>query len=291
MTQLDMRYLEDVVRLRNTVPADETDAADILAQFAAADAAVDVTDDDTPRPEIITARITQRSQFVGARLPDGRLVVWVRDIVPVDTPESTFESDDPGIAYVCDGDEDALLEDINRIWLRRSLADGAYRHFAGWRHLIVALIPEEVGAKESKVARTNLDGEIEITHTYNVLDAYGTYAAWLTELALGFGSGDDAIGFDRDLGLDGMTRSVVSAWLHREAATVQAAQARHSLQFTLAGLELIHRRGGEGAASMPSIAELARSFYTDRGNLSKVIAASKRDPEISDTLRQIAERN
>ena len=40
---------------------------------------------------------------------------------------------------------------------------------------------------------------------------------------------------------------------------------------------------------MPSIAELARSSYTDRANLSQVSAASERDPEVTDTLRRVAE--
>jgi hypothetical protein len=57
----------------------------------------------------------------------------------------------------------------------------------------VALIPEEVGAKESKIIRTTANGGIQATHTYNVLDAYGTYAGRVHELAMEFGSTDEAL--------------------------------------------------------------------------------------------------
>jgi hypothetical protein len=78
-----------------------------------------------------------------------------------------------------------------------------------------------------------------------------------------------------------MARSVVSAWLMREAGEAQLQQARGSLKFGLAGY-----------ARVPSdelpIAELARSLYTDRANLTKVIKAAEKDARITGILDAIA---
>src|SRR6185503_3222755 len=99
-------------------------------------------------------------------------------------------------------------------------AHPAASQFCGWRDRVVAIVPEEVGPKESKIIRTLAGGGIEVVHTYNVLDAYGTYARWVTDLALEYGSGDDAIASDTPQP-PGMARPVVSAWLMREAGEAQ----------------------------------------------------------------------
>ncbi|GIJ81271.1 hypothetical protein [Micromonospora phaseoli] len=116
----------------------------------------------------------------------------------------------------------------------KAASTGAASQFCGWRDRVVAIVPEEVGPKESKIIRALAGGGIEAVHTCTVLDASGTCARWVTGLALEYGSGDEAIASDTPRP-PGMAQSVVSAWLMREAGEAQLQQARHSLKFGLAG--------------------------------------------------------
>jgi hypothetical protein len=63
----------------------------------------------------------------------------------------------------------------------------------------------------------------------------------------------------------------------REAADAELAQARTTLTLSLgAHARRLKRAGGSGV----SIAELARSLYTDRPNLSKVVKVAEGDSRI-----------
>jgi hypothetical protein len=177
-----------------------------------------------------------------------------------------------------------VWDDAARLFLAHSLRTGAASQFCGWRDRVVAIVPEEVGPKESKIIRTLADGGVETTHTYTVLDAYGTYARWVTDLALEYGSGDEAI-VSNSPRPPGLARTVAAAWLMRAAGEAQFNQARGSLKFGLAGYAQVVERG---PSQVLPIAELSRSLYTDRANLTRVIKAAGKDAEITGILDAIA---
>jgi hypothetical protein len=144
---------------------------------------------------------------------------------------------EPRTYLVRSKDEAEIFHDVCRLFLSHSLRTGAASRFAGWRARVVALIPEEVGAKESKIIRTTADGGIQATHTYNVLDAYGTYAGWVHELAMEFGGIDEALAkavpWTPGNADEGQVSHIVQAWLMREAADAELAQARTTLTSAL----------------------------------------------------------
>ena len=273
MTQRDLRYLESVLALRSSHR---------VADRAEADGLLHAIDD--PEAHHLANLITRRSRFAGARVADGKGVMWTSRIRP--NPNAGYDEDSytyvgRTTVYRVDGDDDAVADEVARLYLRDSLQNGADSQFAGWRGRIVAIIPEEVGPKESKVVRTTADGRIEICHRYNVLESYGLFAQWLTELALELDEyGGVASELAHEGGGGGLVEKIVAAWLQREAASVQLAQARHSLKFALGGHARVQRMLEQSVDDRPQVstAELARSLYTDRANLSRAMAAASKDP-------------
>ncbi|GAA2725721.1 hypothetical protein [Cellulomonas aerilata] len=264
------RALAAVLALRHAVAADDSSAAAGLP--------VTETDDDH---QVIARYISDRGTVMAWTLPTGEQVLYSGAIeVSEDfdwTPVGT-----PRVYRFVNASETDVKADARRLFLAQSLKNGAARRFAGWRDRIVALIPEEVGAKESKIFRTRADGAIEITHTYDVLDAYAKYAEWVNALAHEFGGTDDklAAGIETpDIEpLNPMAVKIAQAWLMREAADAALDQARHSLKFGLAGFSrLLRFYDSDGS----SVAELARSLHTDRPNLSRAIKAADSDPQIA----------
>ncbi|NES29295.1 hypothetical protein GCE86_17870 [Micromonospora terminaliae] len=269
MAQVDFRYLTDLLTPRHATAVDDPTERNRLAGLV-----------DTDTSEYIAGFISQTGRVLGESMKSGETVLHESDII-LDA-DGGWEPGTPSRMWiVSEGTRrEDVFDDAARVFLAHSLLTGAASQFCGWRERVVAIVPEEVGPKESKIIRTLADGGIEVVHTYTVLDAYGTYARWVTDLALEYGSGDEAIASDTPRP-PGMARSVVSAWLMREAGEAQLQQARHSLKFGLAGYA---RVSGE---ELP-IAELARSLYTDRANLTKVIKAAEKDARISGILDAIA---
>ncbi|MFC4018979.1 hypothetical protein ACFOW4_13650 [Micromonospora sp. GCM10011542] len=269
MTQPDLRYLMDLLTPRHAATVDDPAERNRLAGLV-----------DTGTAEYIAGFISQAGRVLGEAVKSGETVLYESDIT-LDT-DGDWEPGTPSRMWMVTSGtrREDVFDDAARVFLAQSLRAGAASQFCGWRDRVVAIVPEEVGPKESKIIRTLAGGGIEVLHTYNVLDAYGTYARWVTDLALEYGSGDEAIASDTPRP-PGIARSVVSAWLMREAGEAQLQQARHSLKFGLAGY-----------ARMPSeelpIAELARSLYTDRANLTKVIKAAEKDARITGILDAIA---
>lgn len=225
--------------------------------------------------------ISREGRVVAWRLTTGERVIYEGEI-QVDYDGALVNGwtpvGEPRAYLVRSNAQAEIFHDVCRLFLAHSLRTGATSRFAGWRARVVALIPEEVGAKESKIIRTTADGEIEATHTYNVLDAYGTYAGWVHELAMEFGSTDEALAkagpWTPDNADEGPVRTIVQVWLMREAAEAELAQARTTLNLSLgAHARRLNHSGWPGL----NIAELARSLYTDRPNLSKVIKAAESD--------------
>jgi hypothetical protein len=272
MTQIDFRYLDPVLAPKH---ASLVDAPDEHARLLAA------IDEDETSAEALAGMISRQGRVGAWRLATGERVIYEGEIeidydgglvngwTPVGKPR----------AYLVRSDNEAeIFRDVCRLFLAHGLRTGAASRFAGWRARVVALIPEEVGAKESKIIRTTADGGIEATHTYNVLDAYGTYAGWVHQLAMEFGSTDEALAkagpWTPGNADEGPVSNIAQAWLMREAADAELAQARTTLTLSLgAHARRLKISGGSGL----SIAELARSLYTDRPNLSKIIKAAESD--------------
>lgn len=279
MTHLDSRYIDPILT------PNHADLIDDDAEYARLIGEVNQEDE----PEPITGLISQTGRVLAWKLPSGERVIYEGEIkIHHDgrLVEGWEPTGTPRIYRATTDDHNAIADDVGRLFLAHSLRTGAASWFAGWRERVVAMIPEEVGAKESKILRTTVSGGIDWTHTYNVLDAYATYARWVNELAIEFGSSDELLAMKehRETAPDegGLIRNIVQAWLLREAADVQLEQARHSLKFGLAGHARMLKEHDDHPAM--SIAELARSLYTDRPNLSKVIRAAQNDPEITTYL-------
>jgi hypothetical protein len=268
MTRIDFRYLTELLTPRHAAPVDPAEHNRLAGLV------------DTDTSEYITGFISQAGRVLGESVGSSETVLYECDIT-VDT-EGDWESGAPSRMWMVAAGtrREDVYDDTARLFLAQSLRNGAASQFCGWQDRVVAIVPEEVGPKESKIIRTLAGGDIEVVHTYNVLDAYGTYARWVTDLALEYGSGDEAIASDTPRP-PGLARPVVSAWLMREAGEAQLQQARYSLKFGLAGY-----------SRMPSeelpIAELARSLYTDRANLTKVIKDAEKDARITGILDAIA---
>ncbi|MEU3457245.1 hypothetical protein ABZ671_27120 [Micromonospora sp. NPDC006766] len=269
MTRVDFRYLADLLTPRHAATVDDPAVRNRLAGLV-----------DTGTSEYIAGFISQAGRVLGEAVKSGETVLYESDIT-LDA-DGGWEPGTPSRMWIATAGtrREDVFDDAARIFLAQSLRTGAASQFCGWRDRVVAIVPEEVGPKESKIIRTLAGGGIEVVHTYTVLDAYGTYARWVTDLALEYGSGDQAIASDTPRP-PGMAQSVVSAWLMREAGEAQLQQARHSLKFGLAGYARVP------SEELP-IAELARSLYTDRANLTKVIKAAEKDARITGILDAIA---
>ncbi|WP_431894350.1 hypothetical protein [Micromonospora haikouensis] len=280
MTHLDTRHVDPVLTPKHaTLVDDDTERARLMSQV-----------DQEDEPDGIAGLISQKGRVLAWHLSSGERVIYEGEI-KVHRNGQLVEGWEPigapRLYRATTDDHGAIAEDVTRLFLAHSIRTGAASRYAGWRERIVAMIPEEVGAKESKIIRTTVNGGIDWTHTYDVLDAYATYARWVNELAIEFGSSDELLAMKerRESAPDegGMIRKIVQAWLLREAADAQLVQARHSLKFSLAGHARMLKEDHPGM----SIAELARSLYTDRPNLSKVVKAAERDSEITKYLDAI----
>ena len=236
--------------------------------------------------EFIDGYISEKGRVVGCAQQTGEYVLYEGDITVAD--DLSWEpAGTPHIYRANTADEKEVVDDVRRLFLAQSIRNGGAYRFTGWRDRIVAFIPEEVGPKESKIMRTLRDGRVDAEHTYNVLDACAKYAEWVNELAKEFGGTDEAIGINRtDTGAVGpMARSIVQAWLLRDAAEIQLNQARHSLRFALAGQERVFKHSNDDGRL--TVAELARSLHTDRPNLTRAIKAAQNDPSIKEAFNRI----
>lgn len=271
--------LDAVLALRHVVEVNDPAEAIALARTES-DEGTNVTD----------GFISRQGRVLAWKTSTGEHVLYEGAIRVADNYEWE-PTGTPRVYRFATDDEEATADDSVRLFLAQSLNNGGAERFAGWRERIVALIPEEVGPKESKIIRTLADGTLERTHTYNVLDAYSTYARWVNELASEFGSTDEnlvaGISVPDTAPLEPLTPNIVQAWLMREAAQAQLDQARASLKFGLAAQARLHELAGPDADADVSIAELARSLHTDRPNLNRAIKAAETDAKLRKRLDDI----
>ncbi|AEV81242.1 hypothetical protein ACWT_0230 [Actinoplanes sp. SE50] len=276
MTHADLRYLAEALTPRHAIAVNDPVDRQRLG---------DLVDVDTS--EHLLGFISQAGRVVAETVGPGETVLAETDIAM--DADGGWEPGPPSEVWKVPAGtrREDMWDDVARLFLAQSLRTGAASQVCGWRDRVVAIVPEEVGPKESTIIRTLANGGIETTHTYNVLDAYGTYAKWLNELALEFGSGDEAMASDTPQP-PGLVRNVVAAWLMREAGEAELNQARFSLKIGLAGYARITERAPN--VDLP-IAELARSLYTDRANLTKVIKAAEKDAVITEIHDAIASKD
>lgn len=288
MTHVDLRYLDPVLAPRHAVLVE-----DLSERGRLVEATERARDED-----YICGYISRVGRVLATRLPTGGSVIYQGEI-KLDDDLSWEPAGEPTVYRLGADDTNEAVSDARRLFLTHSLRTGGAQLFAGWRSRIVALIPEEVGPKEAKIFRTLADGSIEVTHTYNVLDAFGTYACWLNDLAMEFGGTDAAIersgpaASNPEWQAVTEVRSMVQAWLMREAADAELTQARYTLGLALGAhahlLKLSDGTRRDNDAPHLSIAELARSLYTDRPNLNRIVKAAERDGRLA-RLLAIAER-
>lgn len=236
--------------------------------------------------DFVDGYISEKGRVVAWAQPTGEYVLYEGDVVVAD--DLSWEpAGTPRIYLANTNDEKEVVDDVRRLFLAQSIRNGGAYRFTGWRDRIVAFVPEEVGPKESKIMRTLRDGRIDVEHTYTVLDACAKYAEWVNDLAKEFGATEEAIGIDRkDTAAFGlMVRSIVQAWLLRDAAEIQLSQARHSLRFALAGHERDFKRNDDDGRL--TVSELARSLHTDRPNLTRAIKAAQNDPSVKEAFDRI----
>jgi hypothetical protein len=269
--------LDAALSLRHAVQVGDVDEAAALA--AEADA------DDTDH---LHGYISERGRVLTWKSAGGRYLLYEGAIQTRDHDEWA----PIGVPRIYRFDTTTKAEmhaDALRLFLSQSLRNGGARRSTGWRDRIVALVPEEVGPKESKIIRTLASGGIEATHTYNVLDAYAKYAEWVNELADEFGGTDAKLEARIETPdfapFPAIAPTIIQAWLMREASEAALDQARASLKFGLAGLTRLQQlsNGVSGA----SVAELARSLHTDRPNLTRAIKAAERDARIAEILASL----
>lgn len=289
MARVDLRYLDPVLTPRLAVLVEDPIERRRLVEV------VEQADDD-----VICGYLSEVGRVLAVKLPTGGSVIYEGEIV-LDDGFSWEPTGQPRVYRLDTDDAGEALADARKMFLAHSLRRGGVRLLAGWRSRIVALVPEEVGPKEAKIFRTLVDGSIEETHTYNVLDAFGTYASWLNDLALEFGSTDAALersvpaAWSPERQAVAEVRSMVQAWLMREAADAELAQARYTLKLALGAhahlLKLADRApGGRDVPRLP-IAELARSLYTDRPNLNRIVKAAERDGELARLIATAGRRS
>lgn len=269
--------LESSLALRH---AAEVQDAKTLAALAA-------TEDDGAT-KVLAGYISEKGRVLAWRTTTGSRVLYEGPI-SVGCDFEWTPSGSPRIYVFNTEDATAITEDTLRLFLSQSISNGGARALAGWRDRVVALIPEEVGAKESKIVRTLAGGGIDSTHTYNVLDAYSKYSEWVHELAAEFGGTDEKLlaGIETPdtAPFPFIAADIARAWLLREAAEAELQQARLSLRLGLAGFSRLS--GLPGADPGASVAELARSLHTDRPNLARAIKAAEGDRNVRDAMERI----
>lgn len=268
--------LERVLSLRHAIEV--TDSAQV-SLFAAAE--------DEGTVEFLAGYISERGRVLAWQTASGESVLY-EGLIHV-SDDSWIATGTPRIYRFATDDREAITSDARRLFLSQSLGNGAVRAVAGWRDRVVALIPEEVGAKESKIFRTLPDGTIAVAHTYNVLDAYSKYSEWIHELAAEFGGTEEKLEAGTqtpDIApFPHIAAGIAQAWLLREAADAELQQARHSLKLGLAAFSHLISLPGTGRSA--SVAELARSLHTDRPNLTRAIKAAEGDGAVRRAREQI----
>ncbi|WEG10087.1 hypothetical protein PU630_05920 [Microbacterium horticulturae] len=266
--------LKATLTLRHAIEVKSIDEASTLA--ASADA------EDTDH---LYGYISERGRVLAWTSPAGEHLLYEGAIRVADDYEWT-PIGTPRIYRFDTTDRAEIHGDALRLFLSQSLNNGGVRRSGGWRDRIVALVPEEVGAKESKIIRTLADGGIEATHTYNVLDAYTKYAEWVNALAAEFGGTDEKLEAHIETPdiapFSPIVAGIAQAWLLREAADAALEQTRASLKFSLAGFTRLLELAGND--SRGSVAELARSLQTDRPNLTRMIKTAEKDARIAEIL-------
>lgn len=253
-----------------------------------AEAATLAASEDEEGTDVLAGYISEKGRVLAWQTATGERVLY-EGAISVSDDLDWVPAGDPRIYRFETDDRKAITADARRLFLSRNLSNGGVRAVAGWRDRVVALIPEEVGPKESKIFRTLPDGAIDVTHTYNVLDAYSKYSEWVHDLAAEFGGTDEKL----EAGIDtpdvapypNIAASIAQAWLLREAADAELQQARHSLKF---GLAAFSRLGSLPEADPgASVAELARSLHTDRPNLARAIKAAEGDRSVREAMERI----
>ncbi|MFD2422396.1 hypothetical protein [Amycolatopsis pigmentata] len=150
--------------------------------------------------------------------------------------------------------EDAAVQDARRIMLRSVINRDVFSQAVGWNAEVVVLAR---GVDAFTIFRTHPGYRVDATVVEDVLLAYAQYAEAVDALA------NDLTLYDRMREFPAMTPKIIDAWLRRESAQALAGQARVSLEGAL--------RAFSYQPSM-SVADLARSLHTDRGNLSRLIS-------------------
>lgn len=266
--------LEATLALHHALEVENADEACALAAGADADDA-----------DHLYGYISERGRVLAWTSPSGEHLLYEGAIQTTDDYEWT-PIGTPRIYHFDTTDKAEIHADALRLFLAQSLRNGGVRRSAGWRDRIVALVPEEVGPKESKIIRTLVGGGIEATHTYNVLDAYTKYAEWVNALAAEFGGTDEKLEAHIETPditpFSPIVAGIAQAWLLREAADATLEQTRASLKFSLAGFTRLLELAGTD--SRGSVAELARSLQTDRANLTRMIKMAQKDARIAEIL-------
>jgi hypothetical protein len=271
------RDLERTLNLRHAIEV--TDPADVSALAAT---------EDEETTDVLAGYISKKGRVLAWQTAAGARVLY-EGAISVGDDFEWVPTGSPRIYLFETDDSSEIAADTRRLFLSQSLSNGGARALAGWRDRVVALIPEEVGAKESKIIRTLPGGAIDATHTYNVLDAYSKYSEWVHELAAEFGGTDEELvaGVETpDIApFPAIAAHIAQAWLLREAADAELQQARHSLKF---GLAAFSRLGSlPDADPGASVAELARSLHTDRPNLARAIKSAEGDRSVREAMERI----
>ena len=238
--------------------------------------------------EVLAGYISERGRVLSWQSATGERVLY-EGAISVGDDFDWVSTGTPRIYRFETDDRKAIAADTRRLFLSQSLSNGGARAVAGWRDRVVALIPEEVGPKESKIIRTLADGTVEATHTYNVLDAYAKYSEWVHELAAEFGGTDEKLASRIETPniapFSSIAANIAQAWLLREAAEAELQQARTSLKVGLAGFSWLGRMADADPGA--SVAELARSLHTDRPNLARAIKAAEGDRSVREAMKRV----
>jgi hypothetical protein len=276
--QQDLRYLEPLLTPSHAKLVTDPAESDELARLC-----------HESENEHIPGYISERGRVFALSLGRRGRFIYEGEIT-VDADYDWEPSGTPRVWKLSTTDKDLIVQDVRGLFLAQSLQLDAMRCFTGWRDRVVALIPEEVGPKEAKIFWTTAEGKIAATHTYRVMDAYATYAERVNDLAAEFGGSDKAL-HDRMAWPEetrqetgGMVTNIIQTWLLRGAAQAQLDQARGSLKLSL-GSHSRHLQMRHDGPQPMALAELARSLYTDRPNLTRVAKAAESDPEIGRILK------
>jgi hypothetical protein len=284
MTQIDLDQLEPVLALRTaTLIEDAGERLDLLARIQEVDdrgpkvVTVGNTTTVSDPDELINGYLSRTGRVRLYAWADGTRVLYEGEIELEFEGEWTEPSGwhpvgEPRLYRSTASDDVEQCDDGLRLFLRHSFTTGAEELFAGWKDRFVAIIPEEVGMKETKVFRSTPDGRIEAEHRYAAPDALMLYSRWVMALADEF-SDSDMAGHINDAGMYGST---AQQWLAREGANAQLSGTRQWLKMNLATLGLHARASGEDF----NLSELARWLHTDRANLAKMSKPTGRVAEV-----------